>query len=65
MFVSRGSLVTVIAGLASVAQVLAQFPPKPEDLTILESKLVDGAKISYKEVCQIAFLCNLQNILIS
>ncbi|PGG97877.1 hypothetical protein AJ79_09049 [Helicocarpus griseus UAMH5409] len=27
----------------------AQFPPKPEGVTVLESKFGDGAKISYKE----------------
>jgi hypothetical protein len=30
--------------------VVAQFPPKPEGVTILESQLEEGVRISYKEV---------------
>lgn len=37
-----------VAGLATIAA--AQFPTKPEGVTILESKLEDGVRISYKEV---------------
>lgn len=29
---------------------LGQFPPAPEGVTVLESKLGNGVKISYKEV---------------
>lgn len=45
-------ILAAVGGLASLAQiqVQAQFPPKPEGVTVLESKLVDGARISYKEV---------------
>lgn len=52
MFSSGGYLLATIGGLASIAQVHAQFPPKPEGVTVLESKLVEGARISYKEVRQ-------------
>lgn len=31
--------------------VLAQFPPPLEGVTVLESHVEDGARISYKEVC--------------
>jgi len=41
------ALLAAVAGITSVAQ--AQFPPKPENVTVLESKLVEGVKISYKE----------------
>ena len=40
----------------------AQFPPKPEGLTILESQLDEGVRISYKEAGQILvdyFHCSL------
>lgn len=30
--------------------VLAQFPPTPSGVTVLESKVEEGARISYKEV---------------
>lgn len=30
--------------------VIAQFPPKPEGVTVLDSKFNDGIYISYKEV---------------
>jgi hypothetical protein len=36
------------AGLLS-GVVNAQFPPKPEGITILESQLDEGVTISYKE----------------
>lgn len=35
--------------LASLAQ--AQFPPKPEGITIVKSKFHEDISISYKEVC--------------
>ena len=56
MFSSGVYLLATIGGLAGLTQ--AQFPPKPEGVTILESKLVEGAKISYKEVryTEFAFL---------
>ncbi|KAF2747109.1 alpha/beta-hydrolase [Sporormia fimetaria CBS 119925] len=47
MFHSGLSILAAVGGLAGIAQ--AQFPPTPEDVTVLESKLIDGARISYKE----------------
>ncbi|KAK2781854.1 hypothetical protein FQN53_000281 [Emmonsiellopsis sp. PD_33] len=47
---TRSALSLLIAGqIAS-----AQFPPKPEGVTVLESKFGDGAKITYKEpgICE-------------
>jgi hypothetical protein len=38
----------VTGGLTGL--VAAQFPPKPEGVTVLESKLEEGVRISYKEV---------------
>jgi hypothetical protein len=38
----------VVGGLARLTS--AQFPPKPEGITVLESKLEEGVRISYKEV---------------
>jgi hypothetical protein len=38
----------VAGGLSGL--VAAQFPPKPEGVTVLESKLEEGVTISYKEV---------------
>jgi hypothetical protein len=38
----------VVGSLTGLAA--AQFPPKPEGVTILESKLEEGVRISYKEV---------------
>jgi hypothetical protein len=55
MFSSGVYLLATIGGLAGIALVKAQFPPKPQEVTILESKLVDGARISYKEVRRIEF----------
>lgn len=37
-----------VGGLAGLAA--AQFPAKPEGVTVLESQLEDGVRISYKEV---------------
>ncbi|KAF2203709.1 alpha/beta-hydrolase [Delitschia confertaspora ATCC 74209] len=46
--VSSGlTLLAVIGGLSGLAH--AQFPPKPEGVTVLESKLSQGVRISYKE----------------
>ncbi|KKZ61151.1 carboxypeptidase S1 like B [[Emmonsia] crescens] len=42
---ARSALCLLAAGLP----VLAQFPPKPEGVKVLESKFGDGAKITYKE----------------
>lgn len=39
---------TALGALAGVAK--TQFPPAPEGITVLESKLTDGVRISYKEV---------------
>lgn len=47
LFTSLLSL-SVAGGLSGL--VAAQFPPKPEGVTVLESKLEEGVKISYKEV---------------
>jgi hypothetical protein len=47
-------LISGLLAIASLAtQILfahAQFPPKPEGVTILDSKFGDGVYISYKEV---------------
>jgi hypothetical protein len=53
MLSSRSYLLAALGGLAGLGQVQAQFPPKPEGVTVLESKLVEGARISYKEVSYI------------
>jgi hypothetical protein len=37
------------AAALSSGVVKAQFPPKPEGLTVLESQLDEGVRISYKE----------------
>lgn len=37
-----------LSALAPFAR--AQFPPTPEDVTVLKSKFGDGVTISYKEV---------------
>ena len=39
-----------VIGLINLNCVCAQFPPKPENVTILNSKFNDGVYISYKEV---------------
>lgn len=39
----------LLAGLASLA--VAQFPPKPEGVTVLRSKFHENVTISFKEVC--------------
>jgi hypothetical protein len=46
----RNQLLTLgaIGGLTGLGA--AQFPPKPEGVSVLESKLEDGVRISYKEV---------------
>jgi hypothetical protein len=48
MLFNRLLLLSVAGGLAGL--VTAQFPPKPEGVTVLESKLEEGVTISYKEV---------------
>ena len=48
-----GKLAIAIAAAVSISQLpyaSAQFPKKPEDVTILNSKFNDGVYISYKEV---------------
>jgi carboxypeptidase C (cathepsin A) len=52
MVSSSLALLATIGGLAGIAQ--AQFPQKPENVTILQSRLVDGVRISYKEteICE-------------
>lgn len=49
-------LFTKLCTLGSLAAfAAAQFPAKPEGVTVLESQLEDGVRISYKEVE--GFLC--------
>ena len=43
-------VVTAVTALLSFQLVAAQFPPKPENVTVLDSKFGDGVYISYKEV---------------
>lgn len=41
---------SLLAGAGALfGSALAQFPPAPEGVTVLESKLSPGVKISYKE----------------
>jgi hypothetical protein len=47
MFVK--SLLFGTAGVLT-ALVQAQFPPKPEGVTVLQSQVEEGVRISYKEV---------------
>ena len=42
------SRVAALGALSRVA--LAQFPPTPSGVTVLESKIEEGIRISYKEV---------------
>jgi hypothetical protein len=48
MFFDKGLLLGALGALTGVVN--AQFPPKPTGLTVLESHLEDGVRISYKEV---------------
>jgi hypothetical protein len=48
MLFNRFLSLSVAAGTSGL--VTAQFPPKPEGVTVLESKLEEGVTISYKEV---------------
>ena len=41
------SLLAAAAGLAA-----AQFPPKPEGITVLKSRFHENVTISFKEVCK-------------
>lgn len=41
---------SLLSVAAMVGLVTAQFPPKPEGLKVIDSKLHPGVKISYKEV---------------
>lgn len=41
---------TWLTGALLVAPACAQFPPKPENVTTVKSKLHHGIEISYKEV---------------
>lgn len=45
------SAVVLLSGLAGVA--VAQFPPKPEGVTVLRSKFHENVTISFKEVCRL------------
>ena len=40
----------VSLSLACLATAIHHIPPKPEGIKVLESKLVEGATLSYKEV---------------
>jgi hypothetical protein len=44
------SAAVLLSGLAGVA--IAQFPPKPEGVTVLRSKFHENVTISFKEVCR-------------
>lgn len=42
---------SLVAGLGALSGVtLAQFPPTPSGVTVLESQIEEGIRISYKEV---------------
>ena len=51
MYPSSRVLWLAAVNLALSPQAFGQFPPTPEDVTILNSKFNDGVYISYKEVC--------------
>lgn len=42
--------VILLAGTVLLSHVIAQFPPKPEGVTTLQSRFHEGVSISYKEV---------------
>lgn len=48
MYLSVGVALLTVAGLWS-NPVIAQFPPTPQGITVLDSHLEEGVKISYKE----------------
>jgi hypothetical protein len=48
MLFNRLSLLTAYGLLSELAS--AQFPPTPEGVTVLDSHIEDGIRISYKEV---------------
>lgn len=41
------NLISLLAGLA-----VAQFPPKPQGLTLVQSKFHENVTLSFKEVCK-------------
>ena len=45
---SKFALVGALGALSGVT--LAQFPPTPSGVTVLQSQVEEGARISYKEV---------------
>jgi hypothetical protein len=47
-------MILIAAFSAWYGLVEAQFPPPLEGVTVLESHVEDGARISYKEVCQLS-----------
>ncbi|KAF2637732.1 alpha/beta-hydrolase [Massarina eburnea CBS 473.64] len=49
MVISLVSLIAALGTLCGVARVGAQFPPTPTGVTILDSHVEDGVRISYKE----------------
>lgn len=46
----------IVAGALLAGLAVAQFPPKPEGVTVLRSKFHENVTISFKEVC---FLLNI------
>lgn len=46
---SRRILITALSAWVGLVQ--AQFPPPLKGVTVLESHVENGARISYKEVC--------------
>lgn len=48
MAIFGSKLIVALGAFGGVAR--AQFPPTPTGVTVLESKLSEGVKISYKEV---------------
>ena len=50
-----------VLGLAALAA--AQFPPTPEGVKVLKSKIHDGVKITYKEVSSIDRILTLRQLL--
>jgi hypothetical protein len=48
IMLNRLKIFTALGALAGVVN--AQFPPTPEGIKVLDSKLTDGVRISYKEV---------------
>lgn len=43
-------IITIISTITTLVAGQSYFPPTPEDLTIIESEIFPGAKITYKQV---------------